>query len=170
MSKYVPRPRRDWRDRFLDKVAIGGAFDCWIWKGALSKNGYGSFKKDGKPMTTSRLAYLLANGNEAGDLMVLHTCDNRACCNPAHLYLGDVKQNTRDMMERGRHRTGPVRGEHNGNAKLTEDAVRQIKVMIRDGKRNQDIAPLFGVTHQMISKIRNGHFWQHVGIEKGEAA
>jgi hypothetical protein len=102
--------------------------------------------------------------------MVLHKCDNRPCCNPAHLYLGDVKQNTRDMMERGRHRTGPVKGEQNGNAKLTEYAVREIKRQIAAGDKNQAIADRFGITHQMISKIRNGHFWQHVEIEKGEAA
>ncbi len=160
----------NWEQRFWNKVDKRGPDECWLWKATISKNGYGSFKLAGKPQTSSRVAFLAANGRPPGADMVLHTCDNRACCNPAHLYLGDVTQNSRDMVERGRNRTGPVKGEQNGNAKLTEDDVRQIKTMIRDGWLNQALADKFGVTHQMISKIRCGHFWQHVEIEKGEAA
>jgi hypothetical protein len=161
---------KDWRSRFWSKVDMSNRGGCWNWTASISKNGYGSFKLFGKAMTTSRVAYWIGHGQQPGDMMVLHKCDNRACCNPDHLYLGDVKQNSRDMMERGRHRTGPVRGEQNGNAKLTEEDVRKIRRMIQDGERNQEIAARFGVTHQMIPKIRRGHFWQHVTIEKGEAA
>ncbi len=169
MSKYVPRPRRDWRDRFWGKVAKAGPDECWNWQGAISKNGYGSFALHSKPVTASRVAYWVATGVYPEKSLVLHTCDNRKCCNPAHLYLGDVKQNSRDMVERGRHKTGPVKGEQNGNAKLSETDVLEIKRQIAAGGKNQAIADRFGVTHQMISKIRCGHFWKHV-TEKGEAA
>jgi hypothetical protein len=161
---------KDWRSRFWSKVDMSNRAGCWNWTASISKNGYGSFKLFGKAQTTSRVAYWIGHGTPAGEMMVLHTCDNRACCNPAHLYLGDVKQNTRDMMERGRHRSGPVKGEQNGNAKLSEADVLEIKRQIAAGDKNQAIADRFGATHQMISKIRNGHFWKHVGIEKGEAA
>ena len=120
-------------------------------------------------MTTSRLAYWIGHGQEPGKLMVLHRCDNRACCNPSHLYLGDVKQNTRDMLERGRQSNGVRLGSQNGNNKLTETAVADIKRQIAAGRSNQQIAPEYGVSQQMISKIRNGHFWRHVQIGKGEA-
>ena len=169
MGKRGRQPNPDWQGRFWSKVQKGNQDECWPWTGAISKNGYGSFKKDGKPMTTSRVAYWIGHGSPAGEMLVLHTCDNRACCNPNHLYLGDVKQNTRDMMDRGRHRPPPTSGEQNGNSKLREGDVRRIKEMIRGGLKNHEIAPLFGVTHQMISKIRNGLFWQHVETGKGEA-
>lgn len=168
MGKYIRRPPRDWKERFWAKVQKAGPDECWPWAGAISKNGYGSFKLNGKAMTTSRVAYLISHNVIWDDQMVLHKCDNRPCCNPAHLYLGDVKQNSRDMMERGMHFRPPVVGEKNGNAKLTKEDVLKIRRMIEDGERNQEIAARFGVTHQMISKIRNGHFWKHVGIEKGE--
>jgi hypothetical protein len=157
----------NWETRFWDKIDKRGPDECWVWKGSISKNGYGSFKLGGKAQTSSRVAWLASYGRSPGEQMVLHKCDNRPCCNPAHLYLGDVKQNSRDMVERGRQRSGPVKGEANGNAKLTEAQVVEIKTLIAKGARNQDIAPLFGVTHQMISKIRRGHFWAWV---QGEAA
>ena len=77
--------KQDYRKRFWSKVKLSGFDDCWLWTASISKNGYGSFGLNGK--------------------MILHTCDVRACCNPRHLYLGDVKQNTKDMMDRGG--TGP---------------------------------------------------------------
>jgi hypothetical protein len=157
-------------ERFWSKVKKQGPDECWVWQGTISKNGYGSFKLAGKAQTSSRVAWLASYGRPAGENMVLHKCDNRPCCNPAHLYLGDVKQNARDMVERGRRRSGPVKGEHNGNSKLTETQVAEIKRLIASGKTNKAIAPLYGVTHQMISKIRRGHFWKHVATEKGEAA
>lgn len=74
------------------------------------------------------------------------------------------------MMDRGRQRTGPVIGSGNGNAKLNEEAILRIRRMISQGATNVAIAPAMGVTHQMISKIRRGHFWRHVPNEKGEAS
>jgi hypothetical protein len=153
---------RDWCERFWEKVRGGAVDDCWPWTGAISKNGYGSLKIDGKAHTASRLAYELDRGPPPSNCMVLHTCDNRACCNPNHLYLGDVKQNSRDMMERGRHRTGPTQGSLNGNAKLTEADIIAIRSKIASGLNNKQIAAQFRVTHQMVSKIRLGHFWAHV--------
>lgn len=156
--------------RFWSKLEIATQSKCWNWKGAVSKNGYGSFKFDGVAVTASRLAYFLWYNKDPGSMMVLHTCDNRRCCNPHHLYLGDVKQNSRDMVERGRHRTGPVVGSGNGNAKLTEADVMAIRAMFAAGKTNIEIAARYGVKHQTISKIRRGYFWKHVQNGKGEAA
>lgn len=172
MKKPIPlMPYAKWplyQNRFWFKVTKRGPDECWPWKNGINGNEYGDFKVDGRAVTSSRFAYAIANGVDPEEQMVLHTCDYRACCNPAHLYLGDVKQNARDMVERGRHRTGPVKGEGNGNAKLTEVQVAEIKRLIASGKTNKAIAPLFGVTHQMVSKIRRGHFWGWV--EQGEAA
>ena len=152
--------------RFWDKVDRRGPDECWPWTAAISKNGYGSFGLNGGRLTSSRVAYGLGWWKDPGDEMVLHKCDNRRCCNPDHLYLGDVKQNARDMMERGRHKTVPQNGERNGNAKLTSAAVEEIRGQIAAGDNNKVIAARFGVTHQMISKIRRGHFWKGDSVSK----
>lgn len=164
------QPDQDWRPRFWAKVDRRGPNDCWPWTGAISKNGYGSFKLNRVALTTSRVAWEAATGVSAGKNMVLHKCDNRPCCNPSHLYLGDVRQNSRDMVERGRGRNGVVIGSSNPRAKLNEADIVRIRGMIADGQLNTVIAAKFGVSHQMISKIRQGHFWKHVPMGKGEAA
>lgn len=83
---------RDVIERFAAKVDKRSPDDCWPWKASISKNGYGSFKFNGAAVTSSRMAWAIAHGQDAGAAMVLHTCDNPPCCNPAHLYLGDVKR------------------------------------------------------------------------------
>jgi len=160
----------DWERRFWVKVDKRGLDECWPWTAAISGNGYGSFKLGGKPQTSSRVAWLASYGRPAGDNMVLHKCDNRPCCNPAHLYLGDVKQNSRDMVERGRTRNTVMFGEANPRSKLTNAKIVAIRELFATGLNNKQIAADFGVTHQMISKIRRGHFWKHVPQNKGEAA
>lgn len=152
------------RHRFWARVDKRAPDECWNWTAAISKNGYGSFSLNGGRVTSSRMAYALAYMAEPGENMVLHTCDNRRCCNPAHLYLGDVRQNSRDMVERGRSRNGCQIGSQNGASKLTEAAVSDIKGQIAAGRNNKQIAADFGVTHQMVSKIRCGHFWKHVEV------
>jgi hypothetical protein len=57
-----------------------------------------------------RVAWSLHHGREP-ERWILHHCDNRRCCNPAHLYEGDVGDNSRDKVQAGRHRnafTGPL--------------------------------------------------------------
>jgi hypothetical protein len=51
-----------------------------------------------------RFAWELAYGPIPDGLWVLHHCDNPPCVNIDHLYLGTVKDNTADMMRRGRMR------------------------------------------------------------------
>ena len=83
---------------------------CWNWIGGKSGNGYGVFHvvHSGKQKSekSNRAAWRLLKGEDAGDRFVLHTCDNRACVNPAHLYLGDHTKNMRDMTDRSRACSG----------------------------------------------------------------
>jgi hypothetical protein len=93
---------RDHPERFWSKVdQSGGPSACWPWIGKLSSNGYG---RAGRQGYAHRLAFALANGDEAVE-QVNHTCDNRPCCNPAHLVAGTHATNARDMVERARHYT-----------------------------------------------------------------
>lgn len=147
--------------RFWLKVNKSAGPDaCWPWKaGTRKKAGYGGFKVYGLNITASRIAYALHRHKDPGDMLVCHTCDNPPCCNPKHLFLGTVKDNSDDMVRKGRHRPPISKGDRNGNAKLTQAQVTLIKEQIAAGKTNTSIALLFDITHQLISRIRRGKAW-----------
>jgi hypothetical protein len=94
--------------RLLDRVCFG-VTDCWHWTGADNgRGGYGRMTYEGVSQPAHRLAYRAFVGEIPDGLYVLHTCDNRACINPEHLWLGTYSDNIRDAWAKGRHpgRTG----------------------------------------------------------------
>lgn len=101
--------------RFWSKVAIYWPRACWLWKAAKCNNGYGSFSTRSREFRTHRIAYYLHYGTDPQQLLVIHSCDVRACCNPIHLRLGTQQDNMDDCTLRGR-RNWP-KGILNGNHK-----------------------------------------------------
>ena len=88
-------------DRFFQKFRQGRG--CWIWTGAKNSQGYGYIKHKGKMIKASRVSYEIFKGKFPPELVVRHSCDNPACVNPCHLLLGTHKDNSKDMMMRGRN-------------------------------------------------------------------
>ena len=149
-------------DRFWSKVFIGDTDECWPWTASVRPNGYGQFKLDGHMVLAHRTAWTFANGeipkdNSYHGTCVLHKCDNRSCCNPAHLFLGSQKDNIHDMISKGR---GCLKNaEVVPGQKLDEMDVKFIRYWLDHGYRQWEIADAFGVTQSHISLIKNREVW-----------
>lgn len=87
--------------RFFDKVDMTEG--CWLWKAGLrGKTGYGAFKLNGKVVDAHRVSYQINIGEIPDGMCVCHSCDNRLCVNPNHLFLGSAKSNWKDGFDKGR--------------------------------------------------------------------
>lgn len=91
-------------DRLWNRTKRDPETGCLEWQGATYPNGYGAIKVDGKVMGTHRLSYTLTKGEIPEGLFVCHTCDNRLCIEPSHLWAGTARENVLDMHEKGRYR------------------------------------------------------------------
>lgn len=148
--------RRSLKERFwskVDKPAFAGTYDCWNWIGAKSDTGYGHIKTGAHRMVRAhRLAWELTNGPISEYKCVLHRCDNRACVNPAHLFLGTLTDNARDTELKGR-------GNH--AHKLTWEDVHVIRALLKTGIYNmQDLADAFHINSGTIWHIAMNQTWK----------
>jgi hypothetical protein len=88
-------------ERFFNK--INKTDTCWFWLGALrGKSGYGAIKIEGKVVDTHRFSYSLHYGEIPKGMLICHTCDNKTCVNPNHLFLGTFKDNFEDAKTKKR--------------------------------------------------------------------
>ena len=132
----------------------GGAEACWTWLGSI-RAGYGATSYKGTPMRAHRLAWLLTHGSLPPDAVLRHSCDNKACCNPAHLIPGTQLENIADMVDRGLLKKGQNRGSKNGRAKLTYEAAECIRRAYGLGLSQDMIAEIFNVSQNAVSQIVN---------------
>lgn len=104
------------------------------------------------------MAWILANGQIPNGAVVRHGCDNPPCCNPAHLEIGTAADNVRDSIVRGRARQ--PKGMENGHAKLTDEDVLAIR---HSTERQREISARFSISQAVVSEIRTGKMWRHIG-------
>lgn len=155
----MPVPKLEGNDlaRFVEKIRITPI--CWEWTSAESDGGYGVFLYQGRNHTASRLAYALFKGSVTDGFCVCHSCDNRKCVNPAHLFLGTHAENNADKAIKGR----ATRGTAVWRSRLNDDIVRQIRTWIKDpGQTSQSIAARLGVSNSCIDHVISGRSWRHV--------
>ena len=150
-------------ERFWEKVKVRGPDECWEWIGAKIPSGYGTIRGHGKVLKAHRVAWELhygsiPKGKGWHGICVLHSCDNRGCVNPAHLFLGTQADNIHDMMQKGRDIN--ARGEANGGGgKLTEPDVCGIRYLLDAGYLQREIAEIYKVNQITISNIKTGRSW-----------
>lgn len=139
--------------RFWGWVAVAGPDDCWEWEGGKCRDGYGLYSVTNDcQYKAHRVACHLLHGT-AGR-MSCHTCDNPGCCNPAHLYPGTGKHNSRDR-DKGFH----IHGERCHLSKLTNAEVKAIAKLIRAGGTNREVADALGYKRRWVERIRSGESW-----------
>jgi len=107
--RHLPQPIPEMTEkdveRFWAKVDVREHDECWDWKSTAVAAGYGRIKISQKLYSAHRVAFFLANPDvdiTGKKDVVMHYCDNRRCCNPAHLRLGTLRDNFMDMLQKGR--------------------------------------------------------------------
>lgn len=166
-------------ERFWAKVdRSAGPDGCWPWTGAKKGKGYGHLFVDGHFEGAHRFSLELALGRRLGSgMQANHTCDNPPCVNPAHLYEGTGSENGMDASRRGALNFPRARGDRNGSrahpetlsrgerintAKLTEEAVREIRRLSADGLSSVVLGATYGVASSTVQRIVARKYWRHV--------
>ena len=167
--------------RLWSKIDRRSADACWPWTCGLS-HGYGALRiGHGRKVPAAGAVFALINGSVPAGKLVRHSCDNPPCCNPAHLLLGDDKDNADDRTARGRDEPNRARGDRSGSrlhpetrprgeraakAKLTEADVREIRRRSEAGEGLRALGRAFGVSGNAIRDVCLGKSWAHVRLAK----
>lgn len=169
--KRIPKPGFSWArasqeekiKRITDsfnKNVIKNEAGCWGWLGGTYPNGYtkmGCCPNGIRPLG-HRISWLIHNGDIPTDKIVCHTCDNRSCTRPDHLFLGSILDNIRDKQNKNRI---PL-GDNHVNSKLNSIKVLKIKELLNNKYSHIKIAKMFDVSRSSISNIKNGKTWSHL--------
>jgi hypothetical protein len=156
-----PKARGSLEDRFWRKVEKTP--ECWIWQGKREKNQYGRIQAGGKgspQIGAHRLSYEIHHGPIPDGHVVMHSCDNPRCVNPDHLSVGLPRDNTADMIAKGRKRVVAPLGTGNGKAVLDEQKVRYIRSQPQTS--HAALARELGVATSTVRGVRDGRCWSHV--------
>lgn len=144
--------------RFLSKISSGLADhkSCWIWSGGGKGNGYGNFNFNGQTLGAHVASYRLFCGPIQEGVDVCHTCDNRACVNPDHLFLGTREENMQDMKAKGR-------GAGGNRKHLKENQVQEIRRRLGAGHEPRKIANQMDVNYGTVTAIKEGRSYVGIG-------
>lgn len=137
---------------------------CTMTVYAKDKDGYGQLGYNGRSEKHHRVIYAITNNLTMDDIrgkVVMHTCDNPSCVNPAHLTLGSVLENNRDAWAKGRRTPPKLKGEAHGKAIVTEEIVRAIRIRFIK-EEAKVLAKDYGLKVDAIYAIASRRNWKHV--------
>lgn len=129
-------------DRLFNQCIPEPNSGCWLWLGGLHNDGYGLIRA-GQTRLAHRVSYELLKGPIPPGSCVCHSCDNRLCVNPDHLWLGSLRDNAIDMARKRRA----------GGQKIGPDTAAIIKA---DTRSYSLISEQFGISLAQISRIKSG--------------
>lgn len=144
-------------------IALGCEVDqqtgCWEWTGAVNSHGYGQIGYGGAFFLCHREMLRAAAGKLVGQ--ACHHCDNRRCCNPAHLFDGTQKQNILDMIEKSRGKGQFGLGAAHHNCKLSPEEIAEIVATPKVWGSGRALADKFGVSTGYVSQLRSKKYRVH---------
>lgn len=166
-AKFIPGHHNVLRakaieERFWSKVGEHSNPDeCWNWIASINGGGYGKIFYNGKHVDSHRMAWILTYGEIPEGLQVCHTCDNRKCVNPNHLFLGTPLDNMVDKQNKGRAKA--PQGEKQNKHKLTDQQVQYIREMHNLNKLDaRAAASQMGVGLNTIRRVIKRETWRHI--------
>lgn len=138
--------------RFWSKVEKSDG--CWLWLAATRRNdrgnAYGQFFLDGKNVSAHRMALMLQGVILGDEDVVAHHCDNPRCVRPEHLFVTTNAGNTADREAKGR---GATKHGRNGNAKLSDADVVQIRQEHAKGASVSDLVGRWGISRNHVWRL-----------------
>ena len=153
-------------DRFWAKVSVGELEECWLWTATKTRFGYGSFRvgslTDGtrRKEMAHRVAYMLSTGKDIpAGMVVMHSCDNPQCVNPAHLSVGTYSENGKQAYDRQRRFSTVKPREGHPRARLTESQVSYIR-KVGNSRTLKSMAEEFNVSKSTIDAVRRNVNWK----------
>ena len=155
----LPTTLKEVEQRFLSKVQICEN-GCHEWHGAMQANGYGRFNPFGKSMYAHRFVALMKYGKLSGSKDVCHTCDNRKCVNPDHLFIGTRKENMEDCVAKNRQAKGEKLSK-----RFCEADILEIRRLAKNGLKIKQISEQFGASKTTIRHIVNNETWRSGNVE-----
>jgi hypothetical protein len=155
-DRLAPTREEKLANRLRRSSALDIKTDCLEWTKSKFNNGYGKIWCDGQNRGAHRVSYELHRGAIPIGSYVCHKCDNRACINPDHLFLGTAAENAADRDAKGRQ----ARGNSSGTSKLSESDIPSIRAAF--SVSNVEMGKRYGVNNATISSIRLGKTWSHV--------
>lgn len=145
--------------RLLSRIEVCDQTGCWNWTASKTQRGYGQFWNGVTMRSSHRVSYELHRGPIAEGMHVLHRCDNPACINPDHLFLGTNADNMADRDAKGRG----ARGQRYKFTKLTPEDVLAIRAAEgTEGPARHAIAAKYGISNKYIRKIWDRKSWRYI--------
>lgn len=158
-------------ERFWSKVdRSGGPEACWPWIAGCTADGYGSIRlriSRGRwgSYRAPRVALFIASSLADSGTFVCHTCDNRRCCNPTHLFSATQAENLLDMRQKGRGSPmpRPIRKPLGRGSRLNSARVASMRERYQQGESIASLMRSFGVSRNHTTRVVKGGAWKSVG-------